>query len=66
VQAIQEENETQFQFLVFQKRPPPASCIGESNDSIPGTARPFDAPNNRVTHEEYQYLSAIRDIIENG
>eukprot|EP01138_Halocafeteria_seosinensis_P012778 gb/GECG01013054.1/.p1 GENE.gb/GECG01013054.1/~~gb/GECG01013054.1/.p1 ORF type:complete len:519 (+),score=67.36 gb/GECG01013054.1/:1-1557(+) len=67
--AIQEENDTQFQFLVFQKRPPAPSSVGESrssSSSVTGTARPFDAPNNRVAHEEYQYLSAIRDIIENG
>lgn len=67
-QTVQEENGCHFQFLTFEKRAPPPSLTFEGgNEEVPvRTACPFDAPNQRVCHEEYQYLTLIRDIVEHG
>ena len=44
-----------------------AANIGHSNGSNNGDARAEQGSNNcNMSHDEYQYLNLIRDILENG
>lgn len=58
VGEIQQENDVFFQFNVHTRKSAADTAMAESS-----VAAPTESKN---THEEYQYLNLIKDVIENG